>query len=173
MLNFSVRLPEELHGRIKAAAEHERRSMHAEILCLLERGVGTSATDTGVGPEAAQPAAVLTAYRTRSHGRRVLVISDLADLRGPATGKVILPLLLYWSPAGRVFDLTDPWSHQEMYRIVLTEAIRNDDLTTWLNGPRLVETWQDLRAWLPKGVRQAWEEVHPVLADIAEEAGVA
>jgi hypothetical protein len=162
MVNFSMRLPEELHARIKAAAEQERRSIHAEMLCLLERGLGAEVA----------PIAVLTQHQARP-GRRAVVISDLADLRGPTTGKVILPLGLYWSPAGRVFDLDDPVMHEEMYRIVLTEAIRPDDLTTWINGPRLVETWPGLRMCVPKGVREAWQEVHPELAAVAGKAGVA
>lgn len=162
MINFSLRLPEELHAKVKAAAEHERRSIHAEMLTLLERGLGTETA----------PVAVLTQYQARP-GRRAVVISDLADLRGPATGKVILPFGLYWSPAGRVFDLDDPLMQEEMHRIVLTEAIRPDDLTTWINGPRLVETWPHLRMLLPKGVRQAWEEIHPELAAAAGKAEVA
>jgi hypothetical protein len=165
MLNFSVRLPEDLHGRIKAAAEHERRSMHGEILCLIERGLERPAIDVGADPVTTEPAAVLTSHLTRPHGRRVLVISDLADLRGPATGKVILPLGLYWSPPGLVFDLDDPWMVRQMYQTVLTEAIRDEDLIAWINGPKLVEAWRDLS--LPRGVRQAWEEIHPVLTATA------
>ncbi len=157
MLHYSLRLPEELHTRIKAAAERERRSMHAEMLRLIERGLGTDDVS----------AAVMTQHQARP-GRRAIVISDLADLRGPRTGKVILPLRLYWSPAGRVFDLDEPWMLTEMYETVLTEAIRGQELAAWLDGPTLVETWQDLRIRLPKGVRQAWEEIHPVLAAAAE-----
>jgi len=151
MVHFSLRLPDELHARIKAAAARDRRSMHAEMLRLLERGLST---ETG-------PPAVLTQHLARP-GRRAIVIIDLADLRGSGTGKVILPLGLYWSPAGRVFDLDEPWKLKEMYQIVLNEATRGEDLVTWLNGPRLVEEWRDL--YLPRGIRQAWEEIHPVLA---------
>jgi len=71
-------------------------------------------------------------------GRGVLVIADLAGLRGPACGKVILPLRLYWSPAGRIWDLDDPYTLREMYQVVLNEAIREGELAGWLNGPRLV-----------------------------------
>ena len=151
VIHFSLRLSGELHARIKAAAEREQRSIHGEILSLLERGLGTETV----------PVAVLTQYEARP-GRRAVVINDLADLRGPATGKVILPLHLYWSPAGHVWDLDDPWMVAEMYKTVLTEAIRPDDLTTWINAPKLVEAWPEL--YLPRGVRQAWEEIHPVLA---------
>jgi hypothetical protein len=86
---------------------------------------------------------------------------DLADLRGPASGAVTLPLRLYWSPAGRVFDLDDPFMLRSMYRVVLGEAIRAEELTGHLNRDTLVAVWPDLH--LPKGVRRAWEECHPVL----------
>lgn len=107
-----------------------------------------------------------TAARTRGGhqarpGRRALVAADLADLRGPVHGRVTLPLRLFWSPPGRVFDLDDPDMLRAMYEIVLGEAIRPEELTDWLNGDRLAAVWP--RLYLPKGVRQAWEERHPVL----------
>ena len=34
---LSLRLPDELHDQLKAAAEHHRRSLHADILRRLER----------------------------------------------------------------------------------------------------------------------------------------
>lgn len=40
--------------------------------------------------------AVRTRYQARP-GRRVIVVTDLADLHGPAHGTVTLPLWLYWS----------------------------------------------------------------------------
>jgi hypothetical protein len=151
VIHHSVRFPDDLYDRIKAAAGRDRRSVHAEILTLLA---------SALEPDDVQPAAILTSYQARP-GRRVLVIADLADLRGPACGKVILPLRLYWSPAGRVWDLDDPYALREMYQVVLNEAIRAGELAGWLNGPRLVETWRDL--YLPRGVRRAWEEHHEVL----------
>jgi predicted DNA-binding protein len=33
---ITLRLPDELHERLKEAAEHNRRSLHAEILWRLE-----------------------------------------------------------------------------------------------------------------------------------------
>jgi hypothetical protein len=161
MIHHSVRFPDDLYSRVKAAAGRDRRSVHAEILTLLERVLV---------PEAVQPAAILTSYQGRP-GRRVLVTADLADLRGPACGKVILPLRLYWSPAGRVWDLDDPYTLREVYQIVLNEAIDAIELAGFLNGPRLVEAWRDL--YLPKGVRQAWEEHHEVLRGTAEPAETA
>jgi predicted HicB family RNase H-like nuclease len=37
--NVNVRIPDELHARIKRAAEQDRRSLNAEILHLAERGL--------------------------------------------------------------------------------------------------------------------------------------
>ena len=116
--------------------------------------------DTLVGMDSVGAAAVWAPYQARP-GRRVLVIRDLADLQGPASGTVTLPLRLYWSPAGRVFDLDDPFLLRSMYQVVLREAIRAEELTGYLNRDMLLAVWRDL--YLPKGVRRAWEERHPVL----------
>ncbi|MGH3220516.1 MAG: hypothetical protein ACRDPY_17750 [Streptosporangiaceae bacterium] len=112
--------------------------------------------------------AVRTQYQARP-GRRAIVVTDLASLRGPAHGTVMLPLRLYWSPPGRVFDLDQPFMLQAMYQIVLGEAIRPEELTSYLNADMLVSVWPDL--FLPKGVRQAWEEYHPVLRAAAAAVG--
>jgi DNA invertase Pin-like site-specific DNA recombinase len=112
-------------------------------------------------------AAVRTQYQARP-GRRVIVVTDLASLRGPAHGPVTLPLRLYWSPPGRVFDLDDPYMLRSMYQTVLGEAARPEDLTSFLDRGTLITVWPDLH--LPKGVRQAWEEHHPVLRSAAASA---
>lgn len=104
--------------------------------------------------------AVWAPYQARP-GRSVLVVRDLADLRGPADGVVMLPLRLYWSPPGQVFDLADPFMLRSMYQVVLGEAIRAEELISYLNRDRLLAVWPDL--YLPKGVRRAWEERHPAL----------
>jgi hypothetical protein len=93
-------------------------------------------------------------------GRGVLVAGDLADLRGPVSGTVELPIWLFWYP-DRTFDLDDPATLRWMYQTVLREASRPEDLTTFLNGDMLAALWPDL--FLPKGVRQAWEDRYPVL----------
>jgi hypothetical protein len=113
-----------------------------------------------VGMESEGTVAVWASYQARP-GRRVLVVKDLADLRGPVGGAVTLPLRLYWSPPDRVFDLDDPFALQSMYQVVLGEAISAEELTGYLNRDRLIAVWPDL--YLPKGVRRAWEERHPVL----------
>lgn len=89
------------------------------------------------------------------------MVTDLADLRGPVRGIVMLPLWLYWSGPSPVFDLGDPFLRRWLYEIVLREAARPEDLTSYLDGGTLIALWPDL--YLPRGVRQAWEELHPVL----------
>jgi hypothetical protein len=102
-----------------------------------------------------------TRERQARPGRAAVVAADLADLHGPVSGKVVLPLRLFWSPPGRVFDLDYAESLRAMYRCVLGEAIREDELAAWLDGDRLVAEWP--RLYLPKGVRRAWEERFPQL----------
>ena len=106
-----------------------------------------------------QSVAVRTRFRSRP-GRRALVVTDLADLRGPVSGTVRLPLWLYWSGPGPAFDLGEPFLRRWLYEIVPREAASPEDLTSYLGGT-LIALWPDL--YLPKGVRQAWEELHPVL----------
>ena len=108
------------------------------------------------GPPAA---AHFAPYQARP-GRPVLVIDDLADLRGPATGTVELPLRLFWYP-DRTFNLEEPGIMRWVYQMVLREASRPEDLAGYLNGDTLIALWPDLR--LPKGIRRAWEEHHPSL----------
>ena len=104
------------------------------------------------------------AYQARP-GRRAVVIDRLADLRGPTQGQVELPLWLFWSaPAGHAFDLGDPDVRRWLYQTVLREASQPEDLVTYLDGDTLITVWPDL--YLPAGVRQAWEERHPLLAAI-------
>jgi hypothetical protein len=111
--------------------------------------------DTMATVRAATPRA---RYQSRP-GRGVLVADRLADLQGPVQGLVELPVWLFWYP-DRTFDLDGPGMLLWMYQIVLREASRPEDLT-YLNGERLVAVWPEL--YLPKGVRQAWEDQHPEL----------
>jgi hypothetical protein len=106
-------------------------------------------------------AAVRVAPCQARPGRRVLVALSLTDLRGPVTGTVRLPLRLFWSGTDRTFDLGDPGTRQWIYETVLQEASRPEDLTTLLDGKTLVALWPEL--FVPKGVRRAWEDEHPVL----------
>ena len=100
--------------------------------------------------------------------RPVLVAVSLADLRAPVSGVVELPLHLFWS--GRdsrdsQFSLDDPFRQRELYRTVLREARSPDDLAAFLNGGVLTALWG--RLVLPKMVRKAWEDQHPVLRPAA------
>ena len=116
---------------------------------------------------AVQPVAIRTRYYARP-GRRVIVVTDLADLRGPASGPVTLPLHLYWSPPGRVFSLADRRDREAAYETVLGEASRPEDLTSYLDRDTLLAVWPQL--YLPKGVRRAWEDQHPQLRRAAAPA---
>ena len=116
------------------------------------------------GPPGRTGAAHLAPYQARP-GRRALVIDDLADLRGPVTGSVKLPLRLFWSLPDHSFDLDDPDMRRWYYQTVLREASRAEDLTAYLDGATLASLWASL--FLPKGVRRAWEERHASLREAA------
>lgn len=72
-----------------------------------------------------------------------------------------MPLRLFWSSRDRSFDLGDPEMARCLYETVLREATRPEDLAAYLDGGMLVRIWS--RLFLPKGVRRAWEDQHPVL----------
>jgi hypothetical protein len=99
-------------------------------------------------------------YQSRP-GRLAVVAASLADLKGRTEGTVELPLWLFWSSPDRTFDLSQPFMLRSMYEAVLGEASHPEDLATYLDGDTLTALWPDL--FLPKGVRQAWEDRHPVL----------
>jgi len=110
--------------------------------------------------DTASAIAVRTRYQARP-GRRAIVITDLADLRGPVHGTVTLPLWLYWSGPSPAFDPGEPYLRRWLYQIMLREASRPEDLTMYLDRDTLIVLWPELH--LPKDVRQAWEERHPRL----------
>ena len=104
-----------------------------------------------------------TQYQARP-GRRAIVVIDLANLRGPVHGTVELPLWLFWSSPDRSFDLDQPFMLRWLYQTVLREASRPEDLTGQLDRDTLIGLWPELH--LPRGVRRAWEDHHPVLRAI-------
>ena len=114
----------------------------------------------GVPMVTTQPELPRARYESRP-GRSVVVAASLADLRGPAEGTVELPIWLFWSSPDHTFDLGDPDMRRWLYQIVLREASRQEDLTAYLDGDTLIALWPGL--YLPKGVRQAWEDQHPAL----------
>jgi hypothetical protein len=111
-----------------------------------------------------QPDVSWDRYESRP-GRYAVVAASLADLRGPAEGTVELPIWLFWSSPDHTFDLADPDMRRWLYQIVLREASRQEDLTAYLDGDTLIALWPEL--YLPKGVRQAWEDRHPALRTAA------
>jgi hypothetical protein len=117
------------------------------------------------GPMVATQPDVTRARHESRPGRRVVVAASLADLRGPVEGTVELPIWLFWSSPDQTFDLGDQDMRVWLYQTVLREASRPEDLTDYLDGDTLIALWPDL--YLPKGVRQAWEEQHPVLRAVA------
>jgi DNA invertase Pin-like site-specific DNA recombinase len=155
-------------GRPPALTPEQLREVRA-LLLRPEHTISSVARAIGVSrstiykylpaPDRA-PAAHLAPYQARP-GRSALVIDDLADLRGPVTGLVELPLRLFWSLPGHRFDLDDPDLRRWYYETVLREAARPADLAAYLDSGTLVGIWPDL--YLPKGVRRGWEEQHPAL----------
>ena len=74
----------------------------------------------------------------------MLVAADLADLHGPTTGTVTLPIWVYWSgDKPRQWDLDDQVDRRELYRTVIREARRPRDLDC-LDGDILISIWPDL-----------------------------
>ncbi|MDT5029884.1 MAG: hypothetical protein QOC94_55 [Actinoplanes sp.] len=105
-------------------------------------------------------------HLARPH-RPVLVAGSLHELTGPVDGLVELPLRLWWGPR-RPFDLGEPTMLRWMYENVLREAVRAEELRTYLHGPTLARLWPELN--LPRGVRAAWESRHPQLRHAATAA---
>jgi prevent-host-death family protein len=154
----------------------EARARFADLLDDAERGEVTLVTRhghdaaaivpvsllgrLGISDATPAPAARRSPYQARP-GRAPLVAARLSDLRGPVGEIVELPLRLFWSAPDRAFDLGKPSMLRALYEIVLREALRPDDLTRYINGDTLKAVWPEL--FLPKGVRQAWEERHPSL----------
>src|SRR3954467_992512 len=50
--------------------------------------------------------AAMGRYQSRP-GRRAVVVASLADLHGPAEGRVELPIWLFWGNPDHTFDLAD------------------------------------------------------------------
>ena len=96
------------------------------------------------------------------YGRRgIAVAEDLDRLHGPTAGAFVLPLRIEASHR-RPYDFGDAHQRSEAYRVVLMEALTQEDLETWLDRDELVQFWPDL--YLPRDIRAAWQARHPVLA---------
>lgn len=97
----------------------------------------------------------------RTVSRPVVVVDDLARLRGPAAGVVTLPITLNWTPRTR-YDLGTDTAARSLYQVVLREARSEDEIETYLNPDLLRRLWPSLT--LPRPVREFWEAQHPALA---------
>lgn len=73
-----------------------------------------------------------------------------------------MPQRLFWSGAGRVFDLSDSDQLLEMYEAIFDAARTEADLTEHLDRAILARVWPELA--LSPRVRLGWEEAHPDLA---------
>lgn len=94
--------------------------------------------------------------------RGIVVADSLDDLHGPVHGRVRLPLRLDAS-ARAVYDLDQEYFRRLVYRLVLLEAATVEDLNSWLDRDTLIRDWPAL--YLPRVVRAAWEQRHPVLRE--------
>ncbi|WP_406161378.1 Arc family DNA-binding protein [Streptomyces canus] len=58
MIKFTLRIPDDVHSRLIAQAETDRRSLNSEMLYLLEVGLGavSSETPNRPGGDSAPPA---------------------------------------------------------------------------------------------------------------------
>lgn len=101
-----------------------------------------------------------TTYADR---RPYTVAQHLDTLRGPTSGIVELPLRLDWTP-NRTYDLDDNTQLRAMYPRVLREALREEDLDTFLNRDTLIDVWDQIH--LPRPVRELWEKRFPELAPV-------
>ena len=88
----------------------------------------------------------------------------LAQLVGPAGGRVELPPALGWT-GRRVYDLEDRADAAVFYERVIVEAVDADDLIRLLNADWLRRSWPDL--FLPRRVRLLWEARFPELVSAA------
>lgn len=92
--------------------------------------------------------------------KAIFIIDDLADLAGPTSGIVTLPLYLDWSRLP-TYDITRPNRLRSLYATVLQEAGSELDLATYIDAGLLKREWSALN--LPMDVREAWEDRHPAL----------
>jgi hypothetical protein len=93
--------------------------------------------------------------------RPVVVPASLADLHGPADGRVEVSQRLFWSGPEHVFDLSDSDRLAEMYEAVFEAARTEAELAEYINGETLARVWPELT--IAPRIRRAWENVHPQL----------
>jgi hypothetical protein len=164
---IAVDLAESLDARESAAG---RRVLTRLLDTFRSRGGRASGSRSSRAINALSPkvAPVPSGPRSSYADRRPhVVVEDFESLHGPTDSIVDLPLRLDWSPK-RQYDLADDGDRRSLYERALNEALRVEDLQTFLNGDLLVELWP--RLWLPPQVRALWEERFPQLASRRETA---
>lgn len=102
--------------------------------------------------------------RTYGDRRPYVAPGRLADLTGPATGRVELPAAIGWT-GRRCYDLSDLADARVFYERVLVDALDPGIMTSVLNAQRLGELWPDL--FLPHQVRDLWQSRFPELVAAA------
>ncbi len=88
----------------------------------------------------------------------------LADLNGPITGTLTLPVTIDWGPK-RVYDMSKDNDRRVVYELVLQEASSAEEVSRYVNGSILVQVWP--RLFLPRRVRSRWEGRFPDLVGAA------
>jgi hypothetical protein len=99
----------------------------------------------------------------RRYAKPYVLPKSLDMLTGPVMGTVRLPRHLAWSGSA-VYDLDAPGRVVDLYRTVIIEATRPEDLHTYLNAGTLKRLWSYI--WLPPSVRQMWQDQFADLAAI-------
>lgn len=109
--------------------------------------------------------AEVTATRVRFRDvKPIEAPAALEELTGPATGEVVLPLRVRWSPGARTYDVGDETEAQIAYQAVLAEGTA-DDQRRFLNRDRIVALWPTLN--LDQRVVALWEGRFPELRGLA------
>ena len=92
---------------------------------------------------------------SRWDGMSERIPGRLDELRGPATGIVVLPNHLTWHGL-REFDVAKDESRLVLYSILLGQG-RQADLARFVNPGRLEQDWPELAALLSPRTRRACE----------------
>lgn len=116
--------------------------------------------DTVGSPLGAEPVSRTAVLEQRYRSR---LPETLNELVGPAHGSVQLPSHIAWSGL-TAFDTDRPALCASMYRVVLTEGLR-DDLAVYLNHGLLVKHWPVIRTLLGRVIRDTWEAAFPELTE--------
>jgi hypothetical protein len=98
--------------------------------------------------------------------KEYFVPDSLDELKGPRTGKVNLPIDIYWGPFPEI-DLADDAQAARAYRAIINQGTISQ-IRTLLNPNRLLQLWPKLT--LPRKVIDSWQNQFPTLAEIRNAA---